>query len=164
MAESVHAGASRTLLDRIEQAALLLAALSLGGVVACQAWQVFSRYVLNAAPSWTDPAALLLIANAAMLGAAVVTRREAHFAFAGLVSAAPPPLARALRCFSDATLIALGLALLWIGGTLAAGDLHVAMAGVPLPVGMRYLPMCMGGALIALFAGERLALRLRGDA
>ncbi len=158
------ADARRTLLDRIEQGALIIAALSLAGVVACQAWQVFSRYVLNAAPSWTDPAALLLISNAAMLGAAVVTRRETHFAFAGLVSAAPPALARALRCFSDATLIALGLALLWIGANLAAGDLHVAMAGVPLPVGMRYLPMSLGGALIALFAGERLALRMKGGA
>ena len=35
------------------------------------------------------------------------------------------------------------------------------MAGAPLPQGMTFLPMCLGGALIALFSLEQLFVTRR---
>ena len=41
---------------------------------------------------------------------------------------------------------------------LAVGTWSAAMPGLPIPQGMDYVPLCVGGALIALFACEKLVL------
>ena len=144
------------ILDRLEHLALVVAGLSLVAVVAVQAWQVFARYVLNNSPSWTEPLALLFIANTAMLGAAVGTRRETHFGFPLLADNAPPALRMICRSVARLTMIALGAGLAVFGAMLAANSWSVSMAGAPLPVGLRFTPVAVGGALIAVFAIERL--------
>jgi len=57
-----------------------------------------------------------------------------------------------------ARLIALvfGAALAWYGGLLMVDSWNVPMAGAPLPEGISYIGLCLGGGLIALFALERL--------
>jgi TRAP-type C4-dicarboxylate transport system permease small subunit len=47
-----------------------------------------------------------------------------------------------------------------LGGTLMVDDWSVVMAGAPLPAGLKFAGLCFGGALILLFAIERL---LTGD-
>ena len=51
---------------------------------------------------------------------------------------------------------AIGAMLAFWGGTLLADGWNVEMAGVALPQGLFFLPICVGGVLIALFALERL--------
>ena len=45
----------------LSRAALYASALGLVGMTLIIGWQVFARYVLNAAPSWTEQASLLLM-------------------------------------------------------------------------------------------------------
>jgi TRAP-type C4-dicarboxylate transport system permease small subunit len=144
------------ILDRLEQAALVFAAVTLVAVVTVQAWQVFARYVLNDSPSWTEPMALVFIGNTAMLGAAVGVRRETHFSFPLLADSAPWPVRQACRAVARLAMLALGAGLAWFGFILMVDASGVAMAGAPLPVGLRFAPVAWGGALIALFALERL--------
>lgn len=144
------------LLDRLETAAIFIAVVSLIGVVAVQAWQVFSRYVLNSSPSWTEPLALFLIGITAMFGAAVGVRRETHFSFSTLADAAPPKIKAACQAISRAAMAALGGGLAFYGAILTMDSWGVPMAGVNLPVGMRYAPVALGGVLITVFAVERL--------
>jgi TRAP-type C4-dicarboxylate transport system permease small subunit len=144
------------ILDWLETAALILAGVSLIAVVAVQAWQVFARYVLNDSPSWTEPLALVFIANTAMLGAAVGARRETHFGFPLLADSAPRPIRMICRAVSRLAMAGLGLGLAAYGAILAADAWSVPMAGAPLPVGLRFAPVALGGALLALFAFERL--------
>lgn len=143
-------------LDHVEFVALCIAGASIVGVVLVQAWQVFARYVLNDSPSWTEPMALVLIGATAMFGAAVGVRRETHFNFPTLADAAPPMIKAACRTIARLAMLALGLGLAWFGAVLAANSWQVAMAGAPLPVGARFVPISLGGALIAVFALERL--------
>ena len=152
------------ILDRLETAALVFAALTLVAVVLVQAWQVFARYVLNDSPSWTEPLALLLIANTAMLGAAVGVRRETHFGFPLLADAAPPLVAAVCRAVARVAMLGLGVGLGVLGAVLAVDGWSVAMAGAPLPVGLRFAPVALGGALIAVFALERLVAGMRAPA
>jgi TRAP-type C4-dicarboxylate transport system permease small subunit len=53
---------------------------------------------------------------------------------------------------------ATGVGLAWLGGVLAANDWSVAMAGAPLPAGVQFAPLCIGGVLIVIFAIERIAM------
>lgn len=144
------------LLDPLAGIALVLAGVALVGMVIAQAWQVFARYVLNASPGWTEPVALLLMSVAVMLGAAVAVRRESHFAFNGLVHSAPGAIQALLKLVSRSIILLAGIGLTVLGGQLMIDDWPVAMAGAGLPSGLRFAALCIGGALIALFALERL--------
>jgi len=144
------------LLDWLETASLVIAGVSLVAVVAVQAWQVFARYVLNDSPSWTEPMALVLIAITAMFGAAVGARRETHFGFPLLADAAPPFIRGACRAVSRLAMAGLGAGLSWYGWVLTIDAWNVPMAGAPLPTGLRFLPVAIGGIVLAVFALERL--------
>lgn len=147
-------------LDGLASLALGLAGAALVAMALIQAWQVFARYVLNDSPGWTEPLALLLMSFAVMFGAAVAVRRETHFAFQTFRDAAPGPARWVLKSISRLIAAASGAGLMALGGVLMVDEWPVAMAGAPLPSGLKFAGLCVGGALILLFAVERL---LTGD-
>lgn len=152
-------GSARAL-DGLAALSMGLAGVALVAMALIQAWQVFARYVLNDSPGWTEPLALLLMSFAVMFGAAVAVRRETHFAFQSFRDAAPGPLQWLLKSISRAIAAAAGAGLMILGATLMIDEWPVAMAGAPLPSGLKFAGLCIGGALILLFSIERL---LTGD-
>lgn len=136
--------------------AISVAGLALIGMTAVEAWQVFARYVLNDSPGWTEPIALLFMNTAMMFGAAAAVRSEAHFGFFILLHSAPPPLRHVMAGIARLIAFATGGVLALWGGQLMLDGWDVPMAGAALPQGIAFLPLCLGGALIALFALERL--------
>ena len=147
-------------LDGLALMAMGLAGAALVAMALIQAWQVFARYVLNDSPGWTEPLALLLMSFAVMFGAAVAVRRETHFAFQTFRDAAPGPLQWLMKSISRLIAAASGAGLMILGGTLMIDEWPVALAGAPLPSGLKFAGLCVGGALILLFSLERL---LTGD-
>ena len=152
-------GSARAL-DSLASLAMGLAGFALVAMALIQAWQVFARYVLNDSPGWTEPLALLLMSFAVMFGAAVAVRRETHFAFQAFRDAAPGRLQWLMKSVSRLIAAAGGAGLMVLGGILMVDDWPVVMAGAPLPAGLKFAGLCLGGALILLFALERL---LTGD-
>ena len=152
-------GSARAL-NGLASLAMGLAGFALVAMALIQAWQVFARYVLNDSPGWTEPLALLLMSFAVMFGAAVAVRRETHFAFQSFRDIAPGPLKWLMKSISRLIAAAGGTGLMVLGGTLMVDDWPVVMAGAPLPAGLKFAGLCFGGALILLFALERL---LTGD-
>ena len=150
-------------LAKLARAAALVAGGSLVGVAAVEAWQVVARYVLNDSPGWTEPVALLLLNVAMSLGAASAVHGRAHFGFMVLQQAAPPRIARALAVFSDLVVAGIGLVLAGYGARLAVDGWTVPMAGAPLPQSAAFVPLAIGGALIALFALARVVPRGRTE-
>ncbi|MEO8001935.1 MAG: TRAP transporter small permease [Arenimonas sp.] len=139
-------------LGRLAQLAISIAAAALIGVVLVQGWQVIARYVLNDSPGWTEPLALLLLNIAMSFGAAAGVHRQSHFGFPLLLDAMPASLHRvcvALRCLLIACI---GVALAFWGMQLFLDGLDIRMAGTPLPQSAVYLPLALGGALMAIFA------------
>lgn len=152
-------GSARAL-DALSTLSMGLAGVALVAMALIQAWQVFARYVLNDSPGWTEPLALLLMSFAVMFGAAVAVRRETHFAFQTFRDAAPGPARWMLKSISRLIAAASGAGLMLLGGVLMIDEWPVAMAGAPLPSGLKFAGLCIGGALILLFSIERL---LTGD-
>jgi len=152
-------GSTRAL-DGLSTLAMGLAGAALVAMALIQAWQVFARYVMNDSPGWTEPLALLLMSFAVMFGAAVAVRRETHFAFQGFQEAAPGRAQWVLKSISRLIAAASGAGLMVMGGAMMIDDWPVAMAGAPLPSGLKFAGLCVGGALILLFSLERL---LTGD-
>ncbi|HWQ86760.1 TRAP transporter small permease [Brevundimonas sp.] len=147
-------------LDGLTGAVMAAAGVALVLMALIQAWQVFARYVLNDSPGWTEPLALLLMSFAVMFGASVAVRRETHFAFETLLHAMPSRGQWLMKSVSRVIAAASGAGLMTLGGQLMVDDWSVAMAGAPLPSGLKFAGLCVGGALILLFSIERL---LTGD-
>jgi TRAP-type C4-dicarboxylate transport system permease small subunit len=143
-------------LDQIARATIALAGLSILGTACVEGWQVFARYVLNDSPSWTEPVALFFMSTTMMFGAAIGVRANRHFGFFILVESSQPAARRALQILARAIAAAIGCMLAGWGGEMMIDTWGYSMAGAPLPQGMVYLPLCVGGALIALFAIERI--------
>jgi TRAP-type C4-dicarboxylate transport system permease small subunit len=149
---------TRRLLAFLSSATLAVAGAAIIGMALTEAWQVFARYVLDDPPSWTEPVALVLMSTAMMFGAAAGVRMNRHFGFFILVEASPPLMQRVLRTLARAIAAAIGLMLLVQGGAMMLDAWSYPMAGVSLPQGLVFLPVCAGGALIALFALEGIFL------
>jgi TRAP-type C4-dicarboxylate transport system permease small subunit len=143
-------------LDHLARGVVALAGLSILGMACVEAWQVFARYVLNDSPSWTEPVALVFMGMTMMFGAAIGVRMNRHFGFFILVESVNPGLRRALQIFARSIAVAIGLMLAGWGGEMMIDSWDYSMAGAPLPQGMAYMPLCLGGALIAIFAIEQI--------
>jgi TRAP-type C4-dicarboxylate transport system permease small subunit len=150
------APAARDRLAGLADKALGVAAVSLVLLALVELWQVFARYLLNDSPSWTEPVALLCMNTAMMLGAAAGVHAQRHFGFFIGVAAAPPAVRRLLLAFSRCVQVAVGLLLAGWGLHLVIDTWDVPLAGIAVPQGASYLPLCLGGVLIALFAADLL--------
>jgi TRAP-type C4-dicarboxylate transport system permease small subunit len=139
-------------LDALAHYATVVAVFGLGGMVACQGWQVFARYALNASPSWTEPLTLFFLSTTLAFGAAAGVHSGNHFSFPLLVRLLPPPVQRACARLSALIVVLTGLLLAGYGGWLFLADLDVRLAGAPLPQSIAFLPLALGGALMAAFA------------
>ncbi len=146
----------RNLIARVAAITSIAAGAALAALALVCAWQVFARYVLNNAPGWTEPVALLLLNTIMMLGAAVAVRSELHFGFVIAVDSSPPRLRLLLQTVSRGLIVLIGAALCFWGVMLSIDSWPIAMAGAPLSQGLAFVPLATGGALIALFALELL--------
>lgn len=132
-------------------------ALAIAGIAVCalalvQAWQVGARYLLNASPEWTEPVALLLLSTAMSFGAAAAVHARAHFGFVLLAAAAPARWQRKLDIFVNVVVAWIGFSLARWSAVLLHSGLDVQMAGVGLPQSLNFAPLCVGGALMVVFA------------
>ena len=143
-------------LDRIADITIYIAVLALLGLVVVQGWQVFARYVINDSPSWTEPVTLLLLATAMSLGAATGVHTRRHFGFFLLAAHMPAGLRRAVDVFASLVVAVLGVVIAWWAGVLLLDGLDIKAAGANLPQSINYLPLCIGGALMAVFAVNQM--------
>ena len=140
------------LLDRISNLAIGIAAAALLGLVVVQGWQVFTRYVLNDSPSWTEPVTLLLLSTAMSLAAAAGVHTRRHFGFFLLAEKLHARVRRAIDLIRPLTIVAIGLVIAWWAGVLLLDGLDIKIAGAALPQSINYLPLSIGGALMSVFA------------
>lgn len=142
--------------------ALWLAGIGLVVMTGIVALQVFSRYVLNASPSWTEPLSVMIMGWFIFLGAAVGVRENFHMGFDVLLHFLPPKATPWLRSVSDLAVLAFGLGMLGYGAQLIVQTWTATIPVLGLPGGFSYMPLTTGGVLMSLFALERLALRASG--
>ena len=155
-ATSAPASPAQRALDRIAGIAIAVAAAALLGLVVVQGWQVFTRYVLNDSPSWTEPVTLLLLATAMGMGAAAGVHTHRHFGFYLLHDHVRPGVRKLIDLLVALVIIGIGLTMAWWGAILLVDGLDIRAAGARLPQSINYLPLSAGGALMALFALNRL--------
>ena len=143
----------------LARAVIGIAGVALVAMAGIQAWQVFARYVLNDPPSWTEPLALLCMSTTMMFGAAAGVHAGRHFGFFIVVERARPQMRRLMQLVARLIATAVGVLFALWGGEMMIDAWDYEIAGAPLPQGIMFLPLCLGGVLIATFSIEQL-LRL----
>jgi TRAP-type C4-dicarboxylate transport system permease small subunit len=149
-------------LGALSHAALWVASLGMIAMTALVAWQVFTRYVLNSSPSWTEPASVMIMSWFIFLGAAVGVRENFHMGFDVLIHFLPESTGPWMRAASDVAVLIFGVGMVVYGLQLTIDTWTATIPVLHLPGGFTYMPIVAGGVLMALFALERLALRASG--
>ena len=161
--QAAPAGLQRVL-EKVADVVIYIAVAALLGLVVVQGWQVFARYVINDSPSWTEPVTLLLLSTTMSMGAAAGVYTNRHFGFFLLAEQMHPLVKRLIDALVPLIVGTIGGFLAWWGWVLWLDGLHIKTAGANLPQSVNYLPLSIGGALMALFALNRLLLSLRAGA
>jgi TRAP-type C4-dicarboxylate transport system permease small subunit len=143
-------------LDGVARGAIIAAGVALVAMVLIVAWGVFGRFVLNDTPAWAEASALLLLAWVILGAAAAGVREGFHMGFDTLRDVLPAPLTRLFRVLSDLVVTLFGAAMLFYGSDLALQVWDATLPTLGLPGTVEYLPLVLGGLLIALFGLERL--------
>lgn len=160
----VPASPAQRALDRLAGVAIAISATALVGLVLVQGWQVFTRYVLNDSPSWTEPVTLLLLATAMSFGAAAGVHTNRHFGFYLLAESLPAGIRRVLYVARPLLVAAVGGMIAGWAAVLLLDGLDIKIAGASMPLSINYLPLSLGGALICVFALYKAWLALRPPA
>src|SRR5437588_6516874 len=84
----------RRAMDALYFVCVLVAGIALVLISAVIPWAVFTRYVLNSAASWPEPAAVLLTIVVTFIGAAAGYRFNVHMNLSFFVDMLPAPLKR----------------------------------------------------------------------
>ena len=153
------AGRYRSLMDALYAACVVVAGTALVLISAVIPWAVFTRYVLNSAASWPEPAAVLLTIVLTFIGAAACYRLRLHMSVTFFVNLLPPALARAAQILVETLMGCFALFMVIWGGKLVATTWHNTIADFPfLSVGVTYLPIPAGGVILLLFVIEHMTI------
>lgn len=146
----------QTLSRALARLSIIASAIGLVGMTLAVAWQVFGRYVLNDSPTWTEPLAIQLMGWFILLGAAVGIRENYHLGFDVLRLTVPRPIARGMEFLSMLLVLGFGGAMSVYGMQLVIGTWTATLPVLGWPGGVDFLPLVLGGVLIAFFAAEQL--------
>jgi TRAP-type C4-dicarboxylate transport system permease small subunit len=151
--------ALRRLMDALYDGCVIIAGIALVLISAVIPWAVYTRYVLNRAASWPEPMAVLLMIVLTFFGAAACYRVGLHMRVSFFASLLPPRLQRALALLVELLMAAIALFMINWGIKLVAVTWYNTIADFPsLSVGVTYLPIPVGGAILLLFVFERLTI------
>jgi len=127
--------------------------LLLSGMVAVLAWQVFSRYALNAPSTFSEELLRFGVVWLSLLGAAYSTGRGTHMAVTLLRDMAPARLQMLLDLFVPVLFLAFAVVVLGMGGARAMEiAAHQRTAVLQLPMAAIYAAMPVSGLFIALYS------------
>jgi TRAP-type C4-dicarboxylate transport system permease small subunit len=151
--------AIRRLMDVLYGACVVIAGTALVLISAVIPWAVYTRYVLNRAASWPEPMAVLLMIVLTFFGAAACYRVGLHMRVSFFATLLPERLQRATALLVELLMALIALFMVDWGSKLVAATWQNSIADFPsLSVGVTYLPIPLGGAILLLFVFERLAI------
>jgi TRAP-type C4-dicarboxylate transport system permease small subunit len=118
---------------------------------------VFMRYVMNSAPSWPEPASILMMVVFSFLGGAAAYRARAHIAVSTLLNAMNERNRARTAYVAEIGMAIIALFMIKWGAQLVYITWHNTIAEFPgLSSGVTYIPIPVAGVVTLLFVIERL--------
>lgn len=153
----------RKAMDRLAQLVSWFVALLLLAAVAINFSNVVGRYVFDQPLGWAEEALGFLQIGLVVIGASLVTRKNAHLRMDAMEHFMPAGVRRGLDVAAGLLTIAVALVVVAMSWRIVMGMLENDTRTVVLeiPLGIPYSAFLFGFALIALFALLRVVALLR---
>lgn len=159
MIEDPGAGPFRRAVDMVYWAAAAFACVLLVVIAAIIPWAVYTRYILNSASSWPEPAAVLMMVAITFIGTANCYRQRIHMNMTVGTNLLPDPLKKVAAFLSELLMGAMALFMLIWGWRLVDATWRNSVDEFPwLSVGITYLPIVIAGGMMLLYVIERLTI------
>jgi TRAP-type C4-dicarboxylate transport system permease small subunit len=153
------AASFRRAMDALYFVCVLIAGTALVAISAVIPWGVYTRYVLNSAASWPEPAAVLLTIWLTFFGAAACYRLGIHMSVTVGVNLLPETGQRICALLVEILMAAIAAFMVFYGIRLCQTTWDNTIADFPfLSVGFVYSAIPAGGALTLLFIVEHLTI------
>jgi len=147
----------RKAMDALYLICVVVAGTALVTISAVIPWGVYTRYVLNSAASWPEPTAVLLTIWLTFFGAAACYRLRFHMNVSFFVKLMPTFWQRFFDALAEIAMVAMSIFMTVWGAKLVIATWNNSIADFPeLSVGVTYLPIPLGGAILFLFVIERI--------
>jgi TRAP-type C4-dicarboxylate transport system permease small subunit len=154
----------RAAMDALYLACVLLAGAALVLISFIVPWGVFTRYGLNSASSWPEPAAILLSIVLTFFGAAACYRVGVHMRVSFVRDRFPAAIGWLADRAADLLMLLVGGFMTLHGAGLCETTWNQSIAEFPaLSVGVTYLPIPLGGVCLILFVLERMLIGSPAD-
>jgi TRAP-type C4-dicarboxylate transport system permease small subunit len=151
--------AYRRAMNALYRACVLIAGGAMVLISLIVPWGVFTRYGLNSASSWPEPAAILLSIVLTFFGAAACYRVRLHMRVSFVRDHMPPVMQRISDVLAELLMALVGVFMVVWGTKLCATTWYQSIDAFPaLSVGVTYLPIPLGGFCLLLFVIEHLAI------
>jgi|SRR5438552_4163372 len=149
----------RKAMDALYRFCVVIAGCALVLISAVIPWAVWTRYVMNSASSWPEPTAVLLTIVLTFFGAAACYRLGLHMNVTLAVDQLPKRVRRVTDLIVELLMALMALFMTVKGTTLCEATWSNSIADFPsLSVGVTYLPIPIGGAILLLFVIEHLTI------
>jgi TRAP-type C4-dicarboxylate transport system permease small subunit len=144
-------------MDHLQRLCLIIAGACLVIITLIIPWGVFTRYVLNSASSWPEPMAVLLMIWFSFMSAAVCYREYLHIGVQIIPAMLKGRARTACGVLIEILMGGTNVFMLWYGIQLVRSFWYQSIADFPIvSTGISYLPVPIGGGIVALFVIERI--------
>jgi TRAP-type C4-dicarboxylate transport system permease small subunit len=141
----------------IDRAIELSVAAIFAAMVAIGTWQVFSRFVLNATPSWSEEVQIFGHIWLVFLAIPIAYRRSAHITVVAIRRVLSVGLTRVLDGIIELLWVGFAVATAYYSYRVSLVTRNSVSPGLEIPMSYPYYGMILGSAYLALVVIRRLA-------
>lgn len=144
------------IMDKLSRIIFVITGIMMTMMVLIIFWQVFSRFVLNYTPRWSEEFTIVLLLYTGFLGASVAYRERLHIGIKIFLTMMNPKLRNKMYMIIDVLIGVFSLFMLIWGSGFSWMMRNQTLPATKLPVGISYLPIPLTGFVLVLFVIEKL--------
>src|SRR5215510_5286393 len=146
----------KTLFAAVDRSIELLVAAIFAAMVAVGSWQVFSRFVLNFTPSWSEEVQIFGHIWLVFLAIPIAYRRGAHITVEAIRRVMAPWMSRALDLLIELLWIGFAVATVYYSYRVSLVTRNSVSPGLEIPMSYPYYGMILGSMYLAFVVVRRL--------
>jgi len=151
----------KSFLDRLERWIVYVIVILLFAMVFLLAAQIFIRNVMSSSIFWSDEVARYMLIWMSLLGAALGIRHLSHVNMDFFANLLPPKARTALAIVVDVLILGFVLVFMYRSFFYAIDEFFTRSTSAKVPMGIPYLALPVGGALMIMFLAEKMAKEFR---
>lgn len=119
--------------------------------------QVFTRYVLDFTPRWSEETSVILLIWLGFITMAIGVKKGMHLSISAVVDLLPKPVQKIVCYFDELAVLAFGIVLFIYGKDLSIETMSSTMPATQLPSGVLYAILPVSGVMIIIYTIVRIS-------